>query len=403
MLQNMKQHNYFDEKERKRILSSYHLLETKTDVDYDHLTFLAATISDSPVAYLSITDVDTVNFISSHGIYISSVKRSFSFSEMLLKSGKDFISINYSENPQKFIQNIENFKGKFKFYAGVTLTSSKGFILGTISILDEKERELTSVQIEGLKAIAKQAEKLFEFRKQNEKFEIVQKNLQLKYQELEKFASLVSHDIKSPLANIISLTELLQEENKGKLDEETTQYLDYLVESSYSLRNYVDGILTFYRSENILQKEFENVDLHQLLEGISHLFDVSEDVKITYPDVAVLHNVNKAALSQIFINLISNGLKYNSKKSRHIDIKFSETSEFYTFNVHDNGDGITKDNTSKIFELFKTLDINDRDGNPGSGIGLATVKKLVDNLGGTIEVNSNPGDGSIFSFSVKKV
>jgi signal transduction histidine kinase len=245
--------------------------------------------------------------------------------------------------------------------------------------------------------------KLLEFGKQNQQFQFIQNKLRQKYQELEKFASLVSHDLKSPLANIISLTELLKEENKDNFSEETTQYLDYLAESSYSLRNYVDGILSFYRSEHILEKDYENVDLHKLLEGIAKLYDVTDDVIITYPETAVLHHVNKAALTQIFLNLISNGLKYNKKPVRKITIDFKEEEYFYRFWVKDNGEGFPEEETTRIFELFTTLDIMDRQGNPGSGIGLATVKKLVNSLGGKIEVSSTPGEGSTFSFSIQRI
>lgn len=232
---------------------------------------------------------------------------------------------------------------------------------------------------------------------------VIQKKLKQKYQELEKFASVVSHDIKSALADIISLTELIKVENQGKFDEETTQYLNYLNEFSYSLRNYVDGILSFYRSEHILKKDYENVDLHNLLSGIAHLYDVVNDVEIDYPETATLNHVNIAALTQVFLNLVSNVLKYNSKDLRRIQITFKQTEGFYHFAVIDNGDGFSEENFSKIFELFTMLETNDRDGNPDSGIGLATVKKLKNSMGGTIKVNSIPGKGSIFQFTIKRV
>jgi signal transduction histidine kinase len=186
------------------------------------------------------------------------------------------------------------------------------------------------------------------------------------------------------------------------LNNETIQYLDYLVESSYSLRNYVDGILTFYRSEHFLEKAGENVDLHQMLKEIANLYDVAEDVNIKFPEEATLKHINKAALYQILLNLISNALKYNNKNERDVEITFSESEYFYHFEVIDNGEGFSIEYSEKIFELFNTLDVNDREGNPGSGIGLATVKKLVTSLGGEIKVESEPGVGSRFSFSIAR-
>ncbi|NJW55781.1 histidine kinase dimerization/phospho-acceptor domain-containing protein, partial [Salinimicrobium oceani] len=93
------------------------------------------------------------------------------------------------------------------------------------------------------------------FGKQKNQYQRIQKDLEQRYHDLEKFASVVSHDIKSPLANIISLVDLLKEENKENFDEETSQYIEYLSQASHSLRNYVDGLLILYRSERILEKE----------------------------------------------------------------------------------------------------------------------------------------------------
>ena len=387
---------------RINTIQDYQLLSLSNNQDYDDLIFLASSICDVPAAYLGIIANDKVWFQSKTGIDSKEMDLENSFSQVTLEYGMEYYSVNYSENPKLFQNAMPYFNKDYKFYCGVPIINAKGMPIGTLNILDVRERELNDFQKKSLKILANQIMKLLEFRNQNNKFQQIQNKLKQKYQELEKFASLVSHDIKSPLANIISLTELLREENKDKFNEETLQYLNYLVESSYSLRNYVDGILNFYRSENILEKATENVDLHQILKEIAHLYDFSNDVEIKYPKTASLKNINKAALTQILLNLISNGLKYNNKELRKINITFNETQDFYNFEVIDNGDGFPIDNSDKIFELFHTLDTNDRDGNPGSGIGLATVKKLVNSLGGEISVDSTPGLGSKFSFSIRR-
>ncbi len=390
-----------NEKIRSTVLESYNLPHSCSDPDYDELTFLTATLCKVPVAYISIIEPDKICFKARFGLENEGVEREGSFTQYALNSGKNFISINYNDDPKVFNSSKLGSKN-FKFYAAVLLRDPQGFPLGSLNILDTKERTLEKIQEKGLKALARQSLKLMEFSKQNNQFQIVQNKLKQKYEELEKFASLVSHDIKSPLANIISLTELLKEENKGKLDEETTQYLNYLVESSYSLRNYVDGILSFYRSEHILEKDYENVDLRQILQQIAQLYEVADDVVLEYPESATLHNVNKAALTQVFLNLVSNGLKYNQKKIRRITINFKELPDYYYFEVIDNGEGFPEKDADKIFELFTTLDTTDREGNPGSGIGLATVHKLVNSMGGKIKVKSKPGEGSTFSFTIRR-
>lgn len=390
------------ENPRNFIINDYQVLGSSQEKDYDDLIFLAASICQVETACMGILNKQQIWFKSKTGFKIEDIDLENSFSGVALQSDKELVAINFSENPELFQKASSHYQNNYKFYCGVSIINSTGHKLGILEVFDLEERELKDFQIKSLKVISRQIMKLLEFRKQNNKFLQVQNKLKQKYHELEKFASLVSHDIKSPLANIISLTELLREENKDKLDDETIQYLNYLVESSYSLRNYVDGILNFYRSEHILEKDNENVDLHQMLKEIANLYDVSEDVHIMFPEEAVLKNINKAALYQILLNLISNSLKYNNKKEREVEITFNESDYFYYFEVIDNGEGFPIENSEKIFELFNTLDTNDRDGNPGSGIGLATVKKLVTSMGGEIKVDSEPGVGSKFSFSIAR-
>ncbi|SDL15150.1 GAF sensor signal transduction histidine kinase [Salinimicrobium catena] len=288
------------------------------------------------------------------------------------------------------------------FFAGTTMITGSGDVLGILCILDGDKLQLTSNEERSLRLLAGQVLKLVEFKKQENQFRRMQAALEQKYQDLERFASVVSHDIKSPLANIISLTELLKEENKGNLSAETMEYLDFLEESSQSLRRYVDGLLKFYRSEKLLEKKEEDVELGSFFEEVAGLYNVDADVEINYPKNGILQNVNKAALSQIFLNLLANALKYNHKPRRQVVVLYKASETFYEFEVNDNGEGIPEENIGKIFDLFTTLEQSDRYGNMGNGIGLATVKKLIDHMGGEISVESTEGEGSSFKFKIKR-
>lgn len=393
----------FNEKLRLAALEEYAILNTGPDEDYDSLTFLAAAICEVPYSKISIVDKNRIWNKSVYGEeQLEEVSRKYSFCDRAIHSDKSVLIMNKSDYRDFFKKTKQIYGKDLSFYAGVPLYNPQGHPIAVLSVFDVKERELNKVQIRALKALAQQTMNLFEFRKQKNQLYEVQNKLREKYRELEGFASLVSHDLKSPLANIISLSELLRDENKGKFDEETEQYLKFLVESSYSLRNYVDGILSFYRSDHVLEKDYEDVDLRKMLKGIVDLYQVADDIEISYPDDVLLHNVNKAALTQVFMNLISNALKYNDKKTREVIISFQKTEEYYSFAIKDNGKGIPEDKFQEIFEIFTTLDATDRQGNPGSGIGLATVKKLVESMGGKIKIDSTPGKGSTFTFTIKR-
>lgn len=392
-----------NEKLRRAALAEYAIVRSGPDQDYDELTFLASEVCEAPVAHIGIIGKKMIWFKSEFGTNLIEISRENALCEEAIYSGEDVAELNSYDYPEAFENAYKLYGENFKFFACVPLFNPQGHPIAFFSIFDHKNRQLTESQKRAIRALANQTMNLLEFRKQNNKLQQVQRKLKQKYKDLERFASLVSHDIKSPLANIISLTELLRTENSDKFNDETNQYLDFLVESSYALRNYVDGILSFYRSDHVFEKDYENVDLHELLKSVAGLYMSSDDVEITFPENGVLHNVNKNALKQVFMNLISNALKYNKKEKRKVEISFRETEEYYHFEVKDNGNGIPRQDLSKIFDLFTTLDTTDREGNPGSGIGLATVKKHIDNMEGRIEVESAPGKGSNFKFRIKRL
>ena len=371
----------------------FHILKTSADKDFSNLLFLCSQIVKAEVSALVIVENGKTWVKSTYGLPLEELNTDAALWEQVLEQDEIF-----SFGPNDLLTSGIDHENLIS----VPLITETGEKLGIIALFDPIDSNLDINQKRSLKLLVNQILTYIASRKQNNQFQRVQHDLEQRYKELEKFASVVSHDLKSPLANIISLIELLKEENKGKFDEETRQYIEFLSQASHSLRNYVDGLLVFYRSERILEKEEEDVVLSDFFRTIINLYTVNSDVQIIYPEYGVLKKVNKAALTQIFMNLISNALKYNHKQKRQVEITFTPSNEFYEFEVRDNGDGIPEDSFEKIFDLFTTLDLNDREGNPGSGIGLATVKKLLTHMGGDIHIESEPGIGSNFKFQIKR-
>ncbi|MEP0479338.1 MAG: ATP-binding protein, partial [Nonlabens sp.] len=121
---------------------------------------------------------------------------------------------------------------------------------------------------------------------------------------------------------------------------------------------------------------------------------------IHLPEVNHTIHCNRVALEQIFLNLIGNSIKYNDKEETVIDLSINLDDSHYIFKVTDNGRGIPADKLDSIFDLFSTVGEYDREGQKGHGIGLSTVKQLVEKLGGEISVNSELGKNTTFTFSV---
>jgi signal transduction histidine kinase len=231
----------------------------------------------------------------------------------------------------------------------------------------------------------------------------VQQELKEKNEELKNFAGIVSHDMKMPLANMIITSDMLRSKYGSLLDVQGKQYLDYIKQSSFTLSEYITGLLEHYESDKTASLNGESFDSHDLLEDIIELLNINIDCEINLPEENIEMHANKVALEQILLNLIANSLKYNDKKKIRIDINCTENNGFYYFKISDNGMGIPKDKVNHIFDLFATTGKLDRNGKKGNGIGLSTVKKLVKKLNGEITVSSTVGKGTSFQFNIEKL
>lgn len=391
-----------NESERQKAVNKYKNLHSLSNESYDNITSLVASICNMPISLISIIDEDKNYFKSTFGLETEENLRSLSFCGHAINDSEAITIINDSRIDERFCNNPFVLNGSAIFYAGVPLTTKDGYKIGTLCVFDDKPRQLDDNQKKALKILAEQVMILFEKEYQNTILNVLQEQLKTTNENLEKFAGVVSHDLKSPLANIISLTNLIEEENEGFLNDDSKMYLSYLKSASYSLRNYIDGILNFYKSDSLLVCNKQEFKLDDLLTEVKNILPISSNVSIESNFENVVITTNKAALQQVFLNLISNALRYNSKENSLVKIIFSQDDKHLKFTVSDNGNGIESKNFKKIFDLFEVVDDVNFDKEKGSGIGLATVKKVVESLGGTISVNSIVGQGSDFSFSLAK-
>jgi len=392
-----------NEKQRQAALEKYKILDTLPEESYDNITALMSYICDVPISLITLLDKDR-NFLKSHfGVPFNESPRNTSFCGHAINAESQVTIIEDARKDERFIDNPLVSEFQAIFYAGAALVDSNGFKLGTLCIYDHKPRQLSSQQIDALVALSKQVVKLFEQRLQNIKLLKYQDILSKRNDNLKNFARLVSHDLKSPLSNIISLTELLEDENKDKLNEDSLQYIEYLKTSSNILRDYIDGLLKFYNSDDVLLKKREDVKTKSLFQELKTITNIDANTSLIFNTEVDTLFINKSALMQILINLITNAIKYNSKPKAIIDISLVETKTHYQFEVKDNGNGIPKDFSVKIFDLFSVVGTLDKYGNKGTGIGLATVKKIIEDLQGDISVTSVIDKGSVFKFTLPKI
>ncbi|MEW5675574.1 HAMP domain-containing sensor histidine kinase [Flavobacterium enshiense] len=399
----MNERNTPEEIKRLEILKSYEILDTDPESDYDNITFLASKICNVPISAITLVDEDRVWVKSKVGFDTYDANRNTSFCALAITRPEKLLSISDIKYESEFSDISEhNGFNNSGFYASVTLKSPDGYALGTLCVADFITKEITSDQLKALEILGNQISKLLELRKINLTLSKKNETLNLKYEELEQFARVVSHDIKSPLNNIISLIILLKESCIDKFDGKEKEFLEFLSESSYQLKEYVDGLLNYYKSESFQKNDAEEISIAVILEDIINVLDPKKEHTFKIPDKAVTIKNNKYAIEQILVNLISNGIKYNDKKPIIIEVDCQDLENQTILSVKDNGNGIEITDFETIFSFFKTLNKKDRFGNYGTGIGLATVKKIAEKLNGKIKLRSVINQGSEFTICFDK-
>lgn len=388
-----------NEEQRLAILKEYGLLDTFPDEDYDNITKLVSTICEVPISLITLIDRDRNFFKSHHGIPFQESPREISFCGHAIVSDEPIFIIKDSRLDERFIENPLIEEASAIFYAGVPLVNPEGYALGTLCIFDHQPRTLSDAQKEALIILGKQVVNSMELRRQNLKLETAKSQLTQHNLELKKFASHVSHDLKSPLANIISLSHLLKDDLAEKVSSASVEYLDYIEDSAMILKDYIDGILLHYKADELLKAEKEDVELAVVCEDIKQLLLSKNDLLLYYGPNEI-KNINKSALTQILINLVDNALKYNEEAKRILKISYTSNPKYHEFSVSDNGIGIASDKQDVIFQLFTSIPSAHR--KPSTGIGLSTIENLVSKLGGTIHVQSELGEGSVFTFTIAK-
>ncbi|WP_310908060.1 ATP-binding protein [Natrinema sp. 1APR25-10V2] len=225
--------------------------------------------------------------------------------------------------------------------------------------------------------------------------------LQQSNDRLKQFAYAASHDLQEPLRMVSSYLQLLENQYKDDLDEDAQEYIDFAVNGADRMRAMVDDLLAFSRVEQA-DGEFESVECDALLERVMNDIQVQieeANAEITVQSLPTVVS-DRSQLEQLFSNLVSNAIKYRGDDPPEIDIRVEERANYWEFSVVDNGIGIDPDKTDRIFEVFKRL--HHEDEYPGTGIGLSLCQKIVENHGGEIWVDSEPGEGSTFFVTLPK-
>jgi light-regulated signal transduction histidine kinase (bacteriophytochrome) len=304
------------------------------------------------------------------------------------RKDQDFVSSKLLGEPENLSEVSVPIKVRNSVFGVINIESEK------LNAFDENDRKLLETlagHVASNIAIIQEKEKL---KKSLE--ELGEINL-----ELDEYTYIVSHDLRSPLRNIQTFIEFLSEETSSKLDDTEKEYMDRIILASKRMSKLIEDLLLLSRV-NRKFLDIEVIDLKDIVNTIEADLETlitERRANIRCDELPEIKG-HKVWMQQLFTNLINNGLKFNNSPTPEIEVGYEERYDYYLFHVSDNGIGIEEKYFEKIFKLFQRLHTQKE--YPGTGAGLTICKKIVESYGGRIWVESKPGVGTTFYFTIPK-
>lgn len=301
---------------------------------------------------------------------------------------------------QHFPAYFDNAMFKPQAFIGTPLTDQNEKTIGALCIFNDRRVEHPEIMTTILRSFAVRASTEILRTEAEEQLLRKTRELQQSNADLERFAYITSHDLQEPLRTVSSYVELLQRKLVDKLDTETEEFMQYVTDGTAQMKNLINDLLKYSRV-NGNQDEFSDVDSEKILKQVVQtlIFRIDDNHARIEFDSLPMVKAQETLLFQLFQNLLSNALKFRSpQRNPQIRISAKLKDNFWEFQVRDNGIGFDPKFKEQIFEIFSRL--QHRDNYPGTGIGLALCKRIVQLLGGEIWVESEEDKGSSFYFTV---
>lgn len=391
-----------NEIERLKTLNSYNILDTLPEEDYDAIAKIASNICNTPIALISLVDKNRQWFKSKHGLEANQTPRDVAFCAHSILNPDDLFIVNDATKDERFFDNpLTTQDPNVIFYAGAPLNTSEGQTIGTLCVIDNKPNKLNETQKDALKLLAKHVVSLLDLRKRNHELKNVNKKVTKLNEQLNNFAYRLTHDLKSPISGVNFLLDVLKEDHIDLYkNTEAESYVNLISNRMVYMSTLIDEILEYTKinTENIVYQEF---NIKAILDSIVGNIDFENKIFLNSNDLNVNIKNSKIGFVQVFQNLISNSRKYSDENNIEIEVDFKSDKQFYHFIYRDNGPGIEEQYWKKVFNMFETLENANND---NTGIGLATVKSIINRLGGKIYLqNREDGKkGVCFHFSISK-
>jgi len=386
---------------RLRRLREYEILDTLPEEDFDNITRIASAICQTPISLISLVDRDRQWFKSSIGLRERETPRDASFCAHAINHPEQVMMVPDATLDQRFVQNpLVTGEPGIRFYAGVPLVDSTGCALGTLCIIDNKSRSLTSEEEETLRALGSQVMRLLELRMRNKEVQQISERLHVKNEALHQFALTLSHDIKSPLAGIQMLAEMIQGHLPSDTHPKVNDAVEMIKKTGHRLSDLVGAVLDYYKLGSHSEVQPEGFELKPFFDGImGMILDPNQEAYETHSAVSTIR-FKKVVLELVLINLVENAWRHNDVPQLKITLRADQTPLGVRISVSDNGKGMDLEKLQPLQRMFQSSNQTDRFGRKSHGLGLAKVRKLLEQEGIQLCVESAPGAGTSFFFII---
>ena len=393
-----------DEAKRLQAVRRYDILDTPPDGAYDRITALAARIFKVPIAIVSIVDTDRIWFKSHHGLEATETGRDLGPCASAILQNDPYIIEDATVDVRALSNPLVAGELGLRFYAAAPLTTTDGFNLGTLCVIDRKPRTLSELEIENLRDLASLVMDQLELRLNAIRTVAELDNTKSSAENASLvetgFVSTLCHELRAPLNSILGYAQLLEVGTPSLVSSQLSS-IQEILKAGWHQSKLIDQILDLATIESGRPSVVrESVPLFEVLRECQSMMKPQAQMKgvhlgLSRNDMKWFVYADRTRLKQIVINLLSNAIKYNREGGTVIVACTGCTRERIRVSVTDTGIGLPPEKLAQLYQPYNRLG-QESGSEEGTGIGLTVTKKLVEMMKGTMGVESAVGVGTLF-------